>query len=480
MATTDAFLHEVWERDVVPTLTDYVRIPNKSPAFDPGWREAGHMDRAVTLVEEWCRGRAIPGLTVERHELDGRTPVLVIEVPATGTAGGAGNGSRAGNDTVLLYGHVDKQPEMAGWREGLSAWEPVREGDRIYGRGVADDGYAAFSALTAIEALHDAGRPHARCVVVIEASEESGSPDLPAHMTALADRIGAPSLVIGLDSGCATYDRLWVTSSLRGLVGGTLRVDVLADGVHSGAAGGIVPSSFRIIRKLLERIEDATTGEILLPALHADIPPHVHAAAVALVEELGPGAAGEFPMVDGMRPATSDAVERVLAGTWRPQLAVVGADGLPPAANAGNVLRPFTALSLSFRLPPTVDPAAAQAAISEALDGEAPYGAQVRWRASEGAWGWAAPPTAPWLAAALDEGSTAAFGKPARFMGEGGTIPFMAMLGEQFPDAQFVITGVLGPESNAHGPNEFLDLPTAERVTACVADVLAAHAQREG
>ncbi|HZQ85396.1 MAG TPA: M20/M25/M40 family metallo-hydrolase [Acidimicrobiales bacterium] len=477
MATTSAFLHDVWERDVVPTLTDYVRIPNKSPAFDPGWRDAGHMEQAVTLVEEWCRARTVPGMTVERHELEGRTPVLLIEVPAT-TARGAGKDSRASDETVLLYGHLDKQPEMAGWREGLSPWEPVREGDRIFGRGVADDGYATFSALTAIEALQEAGRPHARCVVVIEASEESGSPDLPAHMDALADRIGAPSLVVGLDSGCATYDRLWVTSSLRGLVGGCLRVDVLEEGVHSGAAGGIVPSSFRILRRLLERIEDATTGQILLPALHTDIPDHVHAAAVALVDELGPDAAGEFPMVDGMRSATSDPVERVLAGTWRPQLAVIGADGLPSVANGGNVLRPFTALSLSFRLPPTVDPAAAAAAIDEALSGESPYGARVSWRAHEGASGWAAPATAPWLATALDQGSTAAFGKPARFMGEGGTIPFMAMLGEQFPDAQFVITGVLGPESNAHGPNEFLDLPTAERVTASVAHVLAAHAEQ--
>jgi len=475
---TSAFLRDVWARDVVPTLTDFVRIPNKSPAFDPGWREAGHMERAVTLVEEWCLSRNVPGMTVERHELEGRTPVLLLEVPATGV-GGAGK-SNSAVDTVLLYGHLDKQPEMAGWRDGMSAWEPVREGDRIYGRGVADDGYAAFSAVTALEALHESGRPHARCVIVIEASEESGSPDLPAHMEALAQRIGSPSLVVGLDSGCATYDRLWVTTSLRGLVGGYLRVDVLNEGVHSGAAGGIVPSSFRIVRRLLDRIEDATTGEILLPGLHADIPDHVHAAAVALVDELGPDAAGHFPMVDGMRPMSADPVELVLASTWRPQLAVIGADGLPAAKDGGNVLRPFTALSLSFRLPPTVDPAAATAAITEALEGEAPYGARVTWRASEGAWGWAAPPTAPWLAAALDEGSTAAFGKPARYMGEGGTIPFMAMLGEQFPDAQFVITGVLGPESNAHGPNEFLDLPTAERVTACVADVLAAHAERAG
>jgi acetylornithine deacetylase/succinyl-diaminopimelate desuccinylase-like protein len=396
--------------------------------------------------------------------------LLLIEVPATAGA--------PADDTVLLYGHLDKQPEMAGWRAGLGPWEPVRDGDRIYGRGVGDDGYAVFAALTAIEAVHDAGRPHARCAVVIEASEESGSPDLPAYMDALADRIGSPSLVFGLDSGCATYDRLWVTSSLRGLTSGELRVDVLTEGVHSGAAGGIVPSSFRILRGLLDRIEDVETGELRLPELHAEIPAAVRAAAEALVADLGPAAAGGFPLVDGMRLAADDPVELVLANTWRPQLAVVGADGLPPAANAGNVLRPFTSVTLSFRLPPTVDPSSATKAVVEALTADPPYGARVTWTPHDDGAGWAAPSLAPWLSSALEEASTAAFGRPAGFMGEGGTIPFMAMLGEKFPDAQFVITGVLGPESNAHGPNEFLHLPTAEGVTASVAHVLSAHAER--
>jgi acetylornithine deacetylase/succinyl-diaminopimelate desuccinylase-like protein len=469
--TPGAAMHEIWERDVVPTLTDFVRIPNLSPGFDPGWREAGHMDRATTLVEEWCRGRSIPGLMVERHQLEGRTPLLLIEVPATAAA--------PADDTVLLYGHLDKQPEMAGWRAGLGPWTPVREGDRIYGRGVGDDGYAVFAALTAIEAVQAAGRPHTRCVVIIEASEESGSPDLPAYMDALADRIGTPTLVFGLDSGCATYDRLWVTSSLRGLTSGELRVDVLTEGVHSGAAGGIVPSSFRILRSLLDRIEDAETGELRLPALRAEIPDAVRTAAEGLVADLGPTAAGDVPVVPGMRLATDDPVELVLAGTWRPQMAVVGADGLPPAANAGNVLRPFTSVTLSFRLPPTVDPVAATKAIETALTVDPPYGARVTWTPHDDGAGWAAPPLAPWLAAALDAASVAAFGQGVGYMGEGGTIPFMAMLGENFPEAQFVITGVLGPESNAHGPNEFLHLPTAERLTASVAHVLSAHAERD-
>src|SRR6185369_13832615 len=204
--------------------------------------------RATDLIESWCKGRPLPGIVVERYESEGRTPVLLIEVPATDGAGPVDGAT----DTVLLYGHLDKQPEMSGWREGLDAWEPVREGDRLYGRGAGDDGYAAFAALTAIEAVHEAGGRHTRCVAIIEASEESGSPDLPHYMELLADRIGAPSLVIGLDSGCATDDRLWLTDALRGLVAGDLRVDILTEGVHSGMASGIAPSSFRILRQLLD------------------------------------------------------------------------------------------------------------------------------------------------------------------------------------------------------------------------------------
>ena len=464
------FLHDRWEMDIVPTLSDYIRIPNRSPAFDPAWRDTGHMARATDLIEQWCRERQLPGMVIERHESEGRTPVLLIEVPAT-------NGG-SDTDTVLLYGHLDKQPEMAGWREGLDAWEPVREGDRLYGRGAGDDGYAVFAALTAIEAVHEAGGAHARCVALIEASEESGSPDLPHYMDLLADRIGQPSLVIGLDSGCADYDRLWVTDALRGLVGGNLRVDILTEGVHSGLASGIAPSSFRILRVLLDRIEDSRTGEIKLPEMWVDIPADVRKAAEAFTAEVGEGEARGLPFVEGAHAVSDDPVELVLNSTWRPQLSVIGMDGVPPAANSGNVLRPFTSVRLSFRIPPTADPDAASTALAEALGADPPYGARVTWHQHESARGWAAPPTEPWLAAGLDAASVEAFGAPSATMGTGGTIPFMAMLGHRYPDAQFVITGVLGPGSNAHGPNEYLHLPTAEKVTQAVARLLQAHAAR--
>jgi acetylornithine deacetylase/succinyl-diaminopimelate desuccinylase-like protein len=460
-----------WDGDVVATLQDFIRIPNLSPAFDPAWEANGHMDRAVALVRDWCRATDIGGMQVQVHALPGRTPVITVEVPASGAA--------AGDDTVLLYGHLDKQPPMLPWRDGLAPFEPVLDGDLLYGRGGADDGYAVFAALSAIEAIRQAGGSHARCVVLIEASEESGSPDLPAHVDALSELLGRPSLVVCLDSGCATYDRLWLTTSLRGLAAVDVTVRVLSEGVHSGGAGGVVPSSFRILRMLLSRLEDETTGRVRLPELWAEVPPERAAQMAGAVAELGDSAGGTFPLAGATtKVAPGDPLAQLRARTWEPSLAVAGLAGAPVPADAGNVLRAATSARLSLRLSPTADPESAIGAVVAALTADPPYGAEVEVTTGGAAAGWDAPATDPWLASALDSASSAVFGKHARSVGEGGSIPFMAMLGRQFPDAQFVVTGVLGPGSNAHGPNEFLHLPMARGISEVVAHVLHAHAAR--
>jgi acetylornithine deacetylase/succinyl-diaminopimelate desuccinylase-like protein len=460
-----------WAASILPTLAEYIAIPNVSVAFDPQWDEHGHMRRAVELVSAWCSERRIAGMTLEVNELDGRTPLIVIDVPAF-----AGGNPADPDDVVLLYGHLDKQPEMVGWREGLGPWTPVIENGRLYGRGGADDGYAAFASLLAIEAAQAEGLPHTRCIVLIEASEESGSIDLPAHLRSLEGRIATPSLVLCLDSGCLDDRRLWFTTSLRGLVGGTLRVDILREGVHSGEASGVVPSSLRILRQLLDRIEDSATGRILVPEMHVEIPADRREQAEETGEEFH--IAEDFPFVDGARPMTDGPAEQLLARTWRPTLSVTGMDGIPPVASAGNVLRPTTAVQLSFRIPPTCDPDRALAAVTELLTADPPYGAHVAFTDGVAAPGWNAPSSAPWLAQALDDASEATFGRAARSFGEGGTIPFMGMLGAMFPQAQFVVTGVLGPGSNAHGPNEFLDLAAARHITAALAMLLPRHARR--
>jgi len=462
-----AFVARKWDEEIVPRLVEYVRVPAKSPHFDREWEARGHIEAVVRQAEAWCRAQQVPDLTLEVARLPGRTPLLFFELPG------------AGPHTVLLYGHLDKQPEMTGWREGLGPWQPVIREDRLYGRGGADDGYAVFASLTAILALRAQGVPHARCVGLIECCEESGSYDLPAHLEALAPRIGRVDFVIGLDSGCGNYDQLWVTTSLRGIAAGTLTVEVLTEGVHSGDASGVVPSSFRIARALLDRLDDARTGAVIPRELHCEIPDERVAQARAAGAILGEMTWKKFPYAGGTRPTATDPGEAVLNRTWRPALSVTGADGLPAIADAGNVLRPRTWLKLSMRVPPRVDGPQATRDLKRVLEADPPHGAVVRFDADQGATGWDAPPTAPWLAAALETASQRHYGRPAAFMGEGGTIPFMGMLGKQFPSAQFLITGVLGPQSNAHGPNEFLHIPYAKKLTACVAEVIAAHAARE-
>jgi len=458
-----SFCNDLWDQSALPELIEYIRIPNKSPAFDKDWHAHGHMDRVVAQFTAWCRARALPGMKLEVVRLPGRTPLIYMEAPGDG------------DDTVLLYGHLDKQPEMTGWRAGLGPWEPVLEGDRLYGRGGADDGYATFSSLIALLALKEQNVPRHRCVIIIEACEESGSFDLPFYIDTLADRIGKPSLVICLDSGCGNYEQLWCTTSLRGLVGGKLTVDVLTEGVHSGDASGIVPSSFRILRQLLDRIDDPATG-VVQPAFNVTIPEQRQEQARRAARVLGNAVYERFPFADGTQPVSKDLAELILNRTWRPALSVTGVEGIPAVANAGNVLRPTSTLKISLRLPPTSNAAQAARKLKEILEADPPYGAKVGFEYDWAGQGWHAPPMVPWLETAVDLASKNHFnGKPAMHMGEGGTIPFMGMLGEKFPEAQFLITGVLGPGANAHGPNEFLHIPTAKKLTACVAEVIARH-----
>jgi len=455
------YLETLWADSILPTLSDYIRIPNVSPLFDPDWQAHGHMDEALMLLRDWAEAQPIRDMKVEIVRLPGRTPLLLLEIPGSGA------------DTVLLYGHLDKQPPMEGWRQGLGPWRPVIENGRLYGRGGADDGYALFASLGAIAVLQQQGIPSSRCVILIEASEESGSPDLPAYIDALRDRLGTPELVICLDSGCGNYEQLWCTTSLRGLIGGTLSAGVLSEAVHSGDAGGTVPDSFRVLRVLLDRLEDSRSGRILPADFHSPIPPARLVQAVQVAAVLGDTSGDRFPLRAGLRLQGDSPLERVLNRSWRPCLGVIGADGLPPTAEAGNVQRTHTALRLSLRLPPDCDADRASAALKALLEADPPSGATVRFEPDWAASGWQAPDLAPWLERSLRDASQAVFGLPALHAGEGFSIPFMGMLGARFPSAQFVITGVLGPGSNAHGPNEFLHLDMARNLSLCVARVIA-------
>ncbi len=460
---TAQFVNSQWDESIIPELCEYIKVPNKSPIFDPDWEKHGYMEQAVSMFENWCRKQPIEGMQIEVLRIEGRTPLLFIDVPG------------ASDDVVLLYGHYDKQPEFKGWDDDLSPWQPVIKDGKLYGRGGADDGYAVFGSLTAIRALQEQGIPHAHCVILIEGCEESGSFDLPHYIDMLGDRLGSPSLVVCLDAECGNYEQLWCTTSLRGNLVGTLEVDVLREGVHSGAASGIVPSSFRILRKLLSRIEAESDGRILPPELYAEIPEQRLNQAEKAANVLGESVYRKYPWVDTDTQPTDSMLELLLNNTWRPTLSITGADGLPSIGNAGNVLLPGTILKLSFRLPPTTEPDDAAKVVKAILENNPPAFSRVRFNIESAMAGWNAPAVAPWLEASMQAASEAFFDKPSMYMGTGGSIPFMGMLGEKFPDAQFLVTGLLGPNSNAHGPNEFLHIDTGKRLTSCVAHVLMDH-----
>ncbi|WP_144328508.1 M20/M25/M40 family metallo-hydrolase [Tepidimonas charontis] len=483
-AAVRARVHERWQRDILPALHRYIEIPAKSPLFDPDWVTHGHLDTVLRQAADWAACQPIDGLTLEIVRLqrpDGtpRTPVLLFEVPAR--AGADGAPAPASGQTVLMYGHLDKQPEFSGWRADLGPWSPRLIDDRLYGRGGADDGYAVYAALAAVEALQASGRPHPRIVGLIETGEESGSPDLLPTIDALRARLGDVGLVICLDSGAGNYDQLWLTTSLRGMISGVLKVEILTEGVHSGDASGVVPSSFRILRHVLERLEDSATGRVLPDVFHCEIPAERIAQARATAAILGEAVWQRFPWAHHdcagssvfALPTTTDPVQALLNRTWRPTLSVTGAEGLPALRDAGNVLRPYTAFKLSLRLPPLVDAAEAVQQLKALLEDNAPYQARVTFEPEGAANGWNAPAAAPWFEQALHAASRAHFGAPCGAIGQGGTIPLMNMLSAGFPQAQMMVCGVLGPKSNAHGPNEFLHVPYAQRLTAAVAEVLA-------
>lgn len=458
-------IYQKWDEDILPQIEDYIRIPNKSPMFDREWEKNGYMDQAVNLVTEWCRAQKVAGMHMEVLKEPGRTPLIIITVPGIGTR------------NVLLYGHIDKQPEMTGWDDNKGPWIPVREGDKLYGRGGADDGYAVFSALTAIATLQKHGIEHSPCQIIVEASEESSSEDLPFYLEKHRDKLNSPDLVICLDSGCGNWETLWSTTSLRGVVVGDLELSILNEGIHSGTGSGAVPSWFDVASQLIGRLQDPVTGFARLGALKVEIPKQNVEQAKVAADLLGEALTDSFGFAAGVQSPRSEPFQLLLARTWRAAVSVTGADGLPPVANAGNVCLPKVTLKLSVRLPPTLDSAKATQAIKEALEVDPIHGVRAEFKNYDHASGWKAPAVAPWLHEAMTETAQEVYGKPAAYWGEGGSIPFMGMLGKSFPDAQFLITGVLGPKSNAHGPNEFLHIPMAKKVTASVASMLARHRQ---
>lgn len=456
-------ISQTWDQELIPLLEKYIKIPNKSPHFDPEWEAHGYMHQAMELIYHWVKQLPIKNMRHKVLQLPKRTPLLFIEIPGEL------------DETVLLYGHMDKQPEMSGWDKDKGPWKPVIQDEKLYGRGGADDGYAVFASLTAILELQKHKIPHARCVVIVEGCEESGSYDLPFYLKELEADIGDPNFIICLDSTIANYEQMWSATSLRGLVSGNLDIAVLTEGIHSGVGSGIVPSVEMILRQLLDRIEDKHTGEFLIAEFKTEIPESHRKQAKATAKMLGDELIQGYPLHAKTKPVLQDAAELILNRSWRSQLSITGIEGYPALQDAGNVTLPKATFKLSIRIPPTVKSSKLGPILKETLEKDPPFNATVQFTPMERATGWLAPPLAPWLEKANELASQQFFGNSAAYIGEGGLIPFMRMLGDKYPQAQFLITGVLGPHSNAHGPNEFLHIPCVKKITGCVSSVLASH-----
>ena len=454
---------EIWEGSILPSLSDFIEIKALSPLFEPDWAEMGELDATIDLFCEWLDAQGIAGMSYEKHRIGELSPVLIVTIEGTGPG------------EVIFYSHLDKQPSKPElWSEGLHPLKAVRRDPWLYGRGSVDDGYGGYLCATSVRLLQEAEVPHPRCTMIIETCEESGSFDLPPYLDALTEQLGNPDMVVVLDSGGPDYDHIWMTEALRGLVSGTLSVKVSHEGIHSGNSGGSIPSSFRIQRILLDRVEDSSSGKVLIPEMHVDIPEQIREKAMALREIVGDSIWEQFPTVDTLRQASETTEEMIVAMNWEPTLSIIGADGIPSVQDAGNVLRTNTDLKLSFRIPPGVDSESAIARAKAILEEDPPYGAEVTFTPDSCADGFHAPPLDGPISEAIQEASMELTGLPPLATWTGGTIPFMSMMQGKYPEAMFLCTGTSGPGNNAHGPDEKLHIPSSKRLTVALSATIAA------
>tara|TARA_Y100001934_G_scaffold282592_1_gene397055 strand:- start:14 stop:1477 length:1464 start_codon:yes stop_codon:yes gene_type:complete len=453
---------EIWEQSILPSLSKFIEIHALSPDFEPNWDELGELQATINIFCKWLDSQGIEGMSYEIHRIDKRTPVLLVTIEGTGPG------------EVLFYSHLDKQPSRPElWSDGLHPLKAVRHDPFLFGRGCVDDGYGGYLCATSIRLLQEAGIPHPKATFLIETCEESGSFDLPPYLEKLSGKLGSPDLVVVLDSGGPTYDHIWITEALRGLVSGTLSVKVSHEGVHSGSSGGAIPSSFRIQRMLLDRIEDSQTGKILIPQMHVEISNKIKQVAKELGNLLGEDMWNSLPVVETLGVDSKSPDQLLLDINWRPALSVIGADGIPSIQNAGNVLRTNTDLKLSFRIPPGVNAEEIQNIIKETLESNPPYGSEVNYYPNEPADGFHAPPLHTGVSNALNRASEHFTGHSSMVTWVGGTIPFMAMIQNKFPDACFLCTGSSGPGNNAHGPDEKLHIPHSKRLNVVLASAIA-------
>jgi acetylornithine deacetylase/succinyl-diaminopimelate desuccinylase-like protein len=383
---TAAYVEKWWADWYVKGLCEFIEIPNLSPMFDAEFYTNGTTQAAAKHVDDYINKLEIKGITKHSFTPEGKPPMYVYVVEANGN-----------DKNVMCYGHLDKQPWMMPWREGLGPTKAVIEGDFLYGRGGADDGYAPFSCALAIKNLQVQGLPHPRFALVLETEEESGSPNLLELLALSKEAIGTPDIMFCMDSGAFNWDQLWMTSSLRGIICLDVQIDCAHGGYHSGEVGGIVPETMRIMRHLLDRIDDSKTG-MCCEALNCEIPERFKTEAKFMAELSGPEMYKKYHVCEGVDCMHEEGIDQMyLNNTWRANMAITGAAGLPAIQTAGNVCRPSTSMRLSIRLPPKVNPDDAYAAVTKLLTTDVPYNAKVICTSQGKGQGWCMGELSPWL-----------------------------------------------------------------------------------
>ncbi len=436
-----------FDNEILPALEEFVRIDNLSPSFDPNWETNGKAEKAGMHLINWAKSQGIKGLKAELYKEPGKTHMVFIEIESQGI-----------DKTILLYGHFDKQPALGEWAEGLYPNKPVLKDGLLYGRGASDDGYALFAFIESIKLIQNQNLKHGKIIITLESGEESGSADLVPLLISLKDRIGNPDLMVCMDSGCKDYSSFWLTTSLRGAANFELEIQCLKEDVHSGEGSGVAPDSFTILRMLLDRLEDSKTSKVIVP-INVEIPKYRIEDAKKLGDYLKEKTVNDLiKLEDGVKPLSEDYQEAILNNTWRPSITIIGLTGLPKAEGASNVLRKNLKATISIRLPPTLNCKDAEKVVIDTLTKNPPYNAKITAKCLVSMNGWAAKDMNPCLKKSFAESSKFLFGKDYYNCGEGGSIPFVSQLGELYPKCEILVTGVLGPNSNAHCTNECLNI----------------------
>ena len=454
----EKYIEKMFTYNMIPNLMNFIRIPNLSPAYDYEWNTNGLLLKAANLIIAYAKSLEIKNAQINLIQDKGYSPLIFIEIPA----------SRPNdNRTVLLYAHFDKQPHGTGWDDDKGPTKPVIQNGRLYGRGSADDGYASFSMLTAIKACQEHNCPLPRICLIFEGAEESTDEHLTYYFNKLLPIIGENVIAfIPLDSGCADYDRLWITNSLRGVCDYEINIQTLDNNISFGPeASGRIAENLFILRKAIDAVMDTSTGDVKIEEFYVkDIPEEIQEEMDKEIEIVGEQFFKEIPLYEGVKPLKTDIKEAMINNRWKPTCSILGIDNCPKIEDNGFGVKKSITVKMSMRLPPGIDSHAALEALKKVVKENIYFDAKVKFLSAEVADGWKLTNFSEKTKNVLNKASKEYFGNELVFKGMGGSIPFITYFQTKYPNADVICTGILGADCFEHGPNENLHLEACKKM----------------